>query len=124
MVSTWRISGHFGACGWSTTADILGGGNAVSGLLSAGQTWFGRSASGTSLAQTAVGIMADPNMGLNPAIRAAGGQGIPSALEAVESGGGALTDAAAEGATGIGLFKLAADLALTVGSGAYCALKK
>jgi hypothetical protein len=126
---------------WSRTgADILGGGNAVAGILSAGQTLFGNSASGKQLAQTGAGMLADPSMGLNSALRVGGGKGIPAALEAVtgslsNSGhvlepameisvletGGALTDAAAEGATGIGLIKLAADAVLALGSYGYCA---
>ena len=105
---------------WARAGLDLFGGNAISGLLGAGQTLFGNSASSTELGQTFVGIMADPSMGFNPAIQAVGGQGIPSALEAVESGGGALTDAAAEGATGIGLLKLGVDALLTVGSAGYC----
>jgi RHS repeat-associated protein len=116
------LGSHLQEGSWGRTAlDILGGGNAVAGLLSVGRTIFGNSASGTELAQTGASIMADPSMGLNPAIRAAGGQGIPSALEAVESGGGALTDAAAEGATGIGLIKLGVDALTTLGSFGYCA---
>jgi hypothetical protein len=67
--------------------------------------------------------MADPSMGLNPAIRAFGGEGIPSALEALESGGGALADVAAEGATGIGLIKLGADGLATLGAFLYCVAK-
>ena len=107
---------------WGRTAvDTLGGGNVFTGLLSAGQTFFSNSSSGTDLAQTAVGVMADPSMGLNPAIRAAGGSGIPSALEAIEEGGGSLAEAGAEGATGVGLIKLGADALLTMGSFGYCA---
>jgi hypothetical protein len=125
---------------WSRTgADILGGGNAVAGLLSAGQTMLGKSASGKQLAQTGVGILADPSMGLNSALRVGGGKGVPSALEAVTASlsntghvlepameisaletGGALTDAAAEGATGIGLIKLGIDAVTTLGSAVYC----
>jgi RHS repeat-associated protein len=127
-ISNWLahvpgLGKHLQDGSWArTTVDILGGGNAFAGILSAGQTWFGNSASGTALAQTTAGLMADPSMGLNPLIRAAGGEGIPSALEAIKAGGGALTDTVAEGATGVGLIKLGYDLATTLGSGAYCAL--
>ena len=66
------------------------------------------------MAQTGAGILLDPSMGLGPALEA-GGINVPSAL-------GALTDAVAEGATGVGLLKLGADFLLTLGSGAYCAV--
>jgi hypothetical protein len=69
---------------------------------------------GTELAQAGTGILLDPSMGLGPALEA-GGVEVPSVI-------GALTDTVAEGATGVGLFKLGADFALTLGSGAYCAL--
>ncbi len=126
---------------WGRTAADVFGGNAVTGLLGAGQTLFGNSASAKQLAQAGVGTLADPSLGLNPAVRAAGGRGVPSAIDAVKGAfsggshvlepaaeldvlesGGALTDAAAEGASGVGLIKLGIDLALTVGSGSYCAL--
>jgi RHS repeat-associated protein len=99
---------------WARAGVDVFGGNAISGLLATGQTLFGNSANGPELAQSGVGILLDPSMGLGPALDA-GGMSIPSVI-------GTLTDTVAEGATGVGLFKLGVDFALTLGSGAYCAL--
>ena len=105
---------------WGRAAvDIAGGGNAVTGILDAGRTIFGKSSTGTQLAQTGVGIIADPSMGLNPVLKAVGTEGVPSAVEVLE-GGGSFLEAAAEGATGVGLFKIGADALSTLGSFGYC----
>ena len=99
---------------WGRAGLDVVGGNAISGLLATGQTLFGNSASGRDVAQAGAGILLDPSMGLGPALEA-GGVNVPSAI-------GALTDTVAEGATGVGLFKLGADALLTAGSATYCLL--
>jgi RHS repeat-associated protein len=118
---------------WGRTAvDIAGGGNAVTGLLDAGRTFFGNSASGKDLAQTTVGVVADPSLGLNPIAKAVGlaGQGAPSVAPDIVEGSakvattlaGASAEVAEDAATGVGFIKLGIDAVLTVGSGGYCFL--
>jgi hypothetical protein len=99
-------------------------------LLEAGNTIFGKSAGAKDLAQTGVGILLDPSMGLNPLVKQGGlsGQGVPSiapdvvdaSVKGAESLAGASAEATEEAATGVGLVELGIDAVLTVGSAGYC----
>jgi hypothetical protein len=79
-LANWLSGGRaFQDGSWSRTAlDIFGGGNAVTGVISAVPSLF--SGSFTAFAQTQVGVMADPSMGFNPAVKLATGREIFSPL--------------------------------------------